>query len=122
MIDTLIEGGGLAIFGNRLGGSSISDNRIGRALSAVALMGGRQNHIAANDIRAGRAGVSLFQEVGPQIAGNRFDQLALWGIFAVEIGARIDVVENRLVSCGQALPDIAFAVGCLVVVEKPIPP
>ena len=118
VIDTLIEGGGLAIFGNRLGGSSISDNRIGRALSAVALMGGRQNRIAANDIRAGRAGVSLFQEVGPQIAGNRLDQLALWGIFAVEIGARIDVVENRLVNCGQALPDIAFAVGCLEVVGE----
>lgn len=115
LIESLIARGGLAILGTRVVASHFCGNRIGGALSALFLGNGRQNRIAANDCRLGQAGMTLFQEAGPQITGNRLDQLDLWGIFAVEIAARLDIVENRLVNCARAMPNIAFAVGCLFV-------
>jgi len=107
--------GGFAIVGTRVFASQISRNRVGGALAAVLLTNGGQNRVASNDCRAGRTGVTLFQEVGPQIAGNRLSQLEFWGIFAITALARLDIVENRLVRCATAMPNIAFAVGCFAV-------
>jgi hypothetical protein len=76
-------------------------------------MNGRQNRVAANDCRIGQAGITMFREVGPQISGNRIDQLGLWGILAVQIAARLDIIENRMVKCAVLMPNLAFAVGCI---------
>jgi hypothetical protein len=112
-IEGLIGLGGLAIFGTRVVASLFSGNRIGGVVSGVFLTNGRQNRVSANDCRIGQAGITMFREVGPQIAGNRIDQLGLWGIFAVEIAARLDIVENRMVKCAILMPNLAFAVGCI---------
>jgi hypothetical protein len=106
---------GFAITGQRVLASEFAGNRIGGTLSAIFLSDGRQNRIAGNDCRIGQAGITLLREAGPQIAGNRLDLLGLWGVFAVLIAARLDIVENRLVNCARAMPNVAFAVGCYAV-------
>ncbi|MGH6840905.1 MAG: DUF6519 domain-containing protein, partial [Methylocella sp.] len=111
LIEALNGRVGFAVLGTRVSSSHVSGNLIGGALAAVLFSSGRQNCISSNDCRGGVAGISLFQEAGPRIAGNRLDQLDLWGIYAAEITARLDIVENRLVRCGIAMPNTAFAVG-----------
>jgi hypothetical protein len=103
---------GFAILGTRVAASLVSGNRIGGALAGVLLNSGRQNRISSNDCRAGLTGITLFQETGPQISGNRLDELDFWGVFTVVTLARLDIVENRLVRCAVAMPNIAFALGC----------
>lgn len=115
IIETLSGRLGFAVFGLRVSASHVSGNRIGGALAAMLFSSGSQNRFSANDCRNGSTGISLFQETGAQIAGNRFDQLDFWGIVAVIALARLDIVENRLVRCAIAMPNIAFAVGCLAV-------
>lgn len=115
LIEALVGRLGFAVFGTRASSSYVSGNRIGGAFAAVFFSNGRQNRISSNDCRSGGYGITLFQEAGPHIAGNRFDQLDFWGIFAVTSTARLDIVENRLVRCGIAMPSIAFAVGCFAV-------
>jgi hypothetical protein len=97
-IDGLAARVGFAVLGTRLSASHISGNRIRRALAAVHVNSGRQNRIEGNDCRDGSTGISLFQETGPQIEGNRLDQL-----------------DYRLVRCAPNMPNIAFAVGCYAV-------
>lgn len=120
--DNLIEGllarGGFALLGVRVRGSLFSGNRVGGMLSAALLAGGAQNRIAANDARLCFSGVSLLEETGPQIVGNRLDQLGLWGVFAMQIAARLDIVENRLVRCGVEMERTAFAVGAVIVLGE----
>lgn len=112
----LIEGSwaqaGFAIMGTRVGASSFSGNRIGGALSGVLLALGRQNRIADNDCRNGVLGVSISEEAGPEIAGNRFDRLDQWAVFGVLISARFGVTGNRIVNCGLRMGPVAFAIGC----------
>lgn len=115
----VIEGGfgrmGFAIMGTRIGASTFAGNRIGGALSGVFLQRGRQNRVADNDCRDGEAGISVLQEAGPEIAGNRLDQLGLWAVFGMLISARFGVTGNRIVNCGHRMGNIAFAVGCSAV-------
>ena len=115
LIESLVARLGFAVFATRVLASQISGNRIGGALSAVLLSNGRQNRVSSNDCRGGQAGITLFQETGPQITGNRLDQLDFWGIFAIVIAARLDIVENRVVRCALAMTNIAFAVACFAV-------
>ncbi|MGQ0445495.1 MAG: DUF6519 domain-containing protein [Beijerinckiaceae bacterium] len=115
LIEALNGQVGFAIFGTRVSSSHVSSNRIGGAFAAALFSSGRQNCISSNDCRGGGVGITLFQEVGPRIAGNRLDQLDFWGIYAILTTARLDIVENRLVRCGIAMPNTAFAVGCLAV-------
>jgi hypothetical protein len=115
LIEALATRLGFAVFGARVVASHISGNRIGGALAAVFFTNGRQNRISSNDCRTGSWGITLFQEAGPQIAGNRLDQLDFWGIFSVVTAARLDIVENRVVRCAIAMSNIAFAVGCFAV-------
>ena len=106
---------GFAVTGMDLVASQISCNRIAGALSGVFLANGRQNRIAGNDCRTGQAGFSLFREAGPQVDGNRLDTLGLWGVFALQTTARLDVTHNRLVGCAAQMPNTAFAIGCIFV-------
>ncbi len=115
LIEALIGRLGFAVFGTRASSSYVSGNRIGGAFAAIFFSNGRQNRISSNDCRSGGYGITLFQEAGPQIAGNRLDQLDSWGVYAVVTTARLDIVENRLVRCGIAMPNTAFAVGCFAV-------
>ncbi len=106
---------GFAITGMGLIASDISSNRIAGALSGVFLANGRQNRIAGNDCRTGQGGISLFREAGPQIDGNRLDSLGLWGVFALQTTARLDITHNRLVRCATQMPNAAFSIGCVSV-------
>jgi hypothetical protein len=114
VIDMLAASGSFAILCARVAASEFKGNRITGALGAITLVEGRQNRVAGNDCRLGRAGVTLSQEAGPQVVGNRFDQLALWAVYALLIPARLDIVENRMVGCARdASTAPNFAIGCL---------
>jgi Family of unknown function (DUF6519)/Right handed beta helix region len=106
---------GFAIMGMRLSASEITGNRVIGALSAVFLANGRHNRIAGNDCRNGQSGLSLFREAGPQLDGNRLDTLGLWGVFALQTAARLDITGNRVVNCASQMPNTAYGIGCIQV-------
>jgi hypothetical protein len=112
------DDGEIAIAAMRAIGSQFTGNQVDGAFNALVFMGGRQNRISSNDCRRGSSGITLFQETGPEIAGNRLDALDRWGVFALEIAARLDILENRLVGCAAKMTNIAFAIGCSTVVGE----
>ena len=105
------SGAGFAILESRVALSAISGNRIVGAHTAMLLNSGWRNRVSNNDCRSGWSGITLFQEAAPQIDGNCFEELEFWGVFALQTSVRLDLVSNRLVKCGTAMPDIAFAAG-----------
>jgi hypothetical protein len=109
---------GIAISAMRAIGSQFTGNQVDGGLNALVFIGGRQNRISSNDCRRSLSGITLFQETGPEIAGNRLDALDRWGVFALDIAARLDISENRLVGCARKMTNIAFAIGCSRVVGE----
>jgi Family of unknown function (DUF6519)/Right handed beta helix region len=111
LIEPTTSIGGIAISAQRSISSQFIGNQIRDATACLVLMNGRQNRIASNDCRGGSSGITLFLEAGPEVAANRLDALGLWGIFAFNIAARLDITQNRLVGCAAKMTNIAFAIG-----------
>lgn len=118
LVEPRTNDSGIAIAAMRAIGSQFTGNQVDGAFNALVFIGGRQNRVSSNDCRRGSSGITLFQETGPEIAGNRLDALDRWGVFAIEIAARLDISENRLVGCAGKMTNIAFAIGCSTVVGE----
>src|SRR5262249_21166780 len=118
LVEPRTNDSGIAIAAMRAIGSQFTGNQVDGAFNALVFIGGRQNRVSSTDCRRGSPGITLFQETGPEIAGNRLDALDRWGVFAIEIAARLDISENRLVGCAGKMTNIAFAIGCSTVVGE----
>jgi hypothetical protein len=110
LIEPTTSTGGIAVSAVRSIGSQFTANQIYDAMGGLVFMNGRQNRVASNDCRGGSSGISLFQEAGPEVAANRLDTLGLWGVFAFNIAARLDISQNRLVGCAGKMTNNAFAI------------
>ncbi|MGB3866327.1 MAG: DUF6519 domain-containing protein [Xanthobacteraceae bacterium] len=108
-------GVGYGILGTRLRSSLLAGNRFDSVAAAVVLIDGNQNRIAENDIRGGQSGISLMREWGPAIVGNRLNELENWGIAALLIIGRCEVVDNRVVACGRAKAETSRAIALMSV-------
>jgi len=118
LIEPTTSIGGIAISAQRSIGSQFTGNQIRDSTGGLIIMNGRQNRIASNDCRGGSSGISLSLEAGPEIAANRLDGLGLWGIFAFNVAARLDITQNRLVGCAAKMTNVAFAIGFSTVIGE----
>lgn len=70
---------------------------------------GARNVYRDNVVSGGRLGIGLSHEAAPIIAGNRLTAATQFGILVLNIAARCEITDNRVVGCGTAAK--AFAAG-----------
>jgi Family of unknown function (DUF6519) len=93
---------GVGILAYLTAGTLIEDNVVTNAALAVSSMAGIDNRISANTIANAGFGVTLVLEIAPAVDRNRIASASLFGIIAVSVGGRCDVIENRVDNCGLA--------------------
>ncbi len=88
---------------------SVKHNRIENSLFGVAVSQGQNNSIVNNEISAGGAGLTALQQTAFDFTQNRVENMRNWGFLGLQFIDKVNIIENRFVSCGyEQIPGIGI--------------